>query len=75
MDTVDIQAVESKLSDVTVTAIPLSRPSQPIMNHGSHREFQVQTNVNTTSTPLSSNSPQTGKYNLFLEILQMFVIR
>lgn len=69
MDTVDIHAVESKLSDVTVTAIPITRPSQPIINHSSHREFQVQTNVHTTSTPLSSNSPQTGKYNL-LEMLQ-----
>lgn len=69
MDTVDIHAVESKLSDVTVTAIPITRPAQPVMNLSSHREFPVQSNVNTTSTPLSSNSPQTGKYNLFLVIL------
>lgn len=60
MDTVDIQAVESKLSDVTVTAIPMAKPqpSQPNQNHSLHNT----NSTNTTSASVGLGSPQTGVY-------------
>lgn len=41
MDAVDIQAVESKLSDVTVTAIPVSIPKPPVHQPGQSKYAQL----------------------------------
>ncbi|XP_030754369.1 cyclin-dependent kinase 2-associated protein 1-like [Sitophilus oryzae] len=66
MDTVDIQAVESKLSDVTVTAIPISSTKTQNLNNS-------QTSNNTGSnTPVGLASPQTGlsKYAQLLNVIE-----
>ncbi|XP_066153124.1 cyclin-dependent kinase 2-associated protein 1-like [Euwallacea fornicatus] len=77
MDAVDIQAVESKLSDVTVTAIPIAKPSQSAINLGSHRdvtrELQMQNNtMNSGGMSDGQSSPQAGisKYAQLLAVIE-----
>lgn len=41
METVDIQAVESKLSDVTVTAIPMTPKASPPQQPGQSKYAQL----------------------------------
>lgn len=55
METVDIQAVESKLSDVTVTAIPMNPKPTP----------QTQ-----NTTPNNSNQPSQSKYAQLLGVIE-----
>ncbi|XP_019760340.1 cyclin-dependent kinase 2-associated protein 1 isoform X1 [Dendroctonus ponderosae] len=64
MDTVDIQAVESKLSDVTVTAIPMGRSPHPLQNYNLHRDLHSHNNTHSStispSTSVGLGSPQTA---------------
>ncbi|KAF7286848.1 cyclin-dependent kinase 2-associated protein 1-like [Rhynchophorus ferrugineus] len=65
MDTVDIQAVESKLSDVTVTAIPMSsNKPQNIIPQTS--------NILNNSSSSGITSPQAGlsKYAQLLNVIE-----
>lgn len=69
MDTVDIQAVESKLSDVTVTAIPMTKPLPQTQNI---QATSCITTNNSNSTPVGLSSPQTGlsKYAQLLNAIE-----
>ncbi|XP_050299047.1 cyclin-dependent kinase 2-associated protein 1-like [Anthonomus grandis grandis] len=69
METVDIQAVESKLSDVTVTAIPISRPPQ---NHGIYKESHSNQNHIANNVSVGLSSPQAGisKYAQLLNAIE-----
>ncbi|XP_019760341.1 cyclin-dependent kinase 2-associated protein 1 isoform X2 [Dendroctonus ponderosae] len=76
MDTVDIQAVESKLSDVTVTAIPMGRSPHPLQNYNLHRDLHSHNNTHSStispSTSVGLGSPQTGlsKYAQLLNAIE-----
>ncbi|XP_026474571.1 cyclin-dependent kinase 2-associated protein 1-like isoform X2 [Ctenocephalides felis] len=56
MDAMDIQAVESKLSDVTVTAVPMAKPALPQIS-------AIVQNISTKDTGLS-------KYAQLLNVIE-----
>ncbi|KAL1494208.1 hypothetical protein ABEB36_009840 [Hypothenemus hampei] len=69
MDAVDIQAVESKLSDVTVTAIPMTK--QPLTGHNPAPYREVHNAASTaSSTNLSSSQSGLSKYAQLLNVIE-----
>lgn len=55
METVDIQAMESKLSDVTVTAIPMNKNSNTVIQ---------------PSQPITKQDPGQSKYAQLLGVIE-----
>uniref|UniRef100_A0A6B2E7G3 Putative cyclin-dependent kinase 2-associated protein 1 n=1 Tax=Phlebotomus kandelakii TaxID=1109342 RepID=A0A6B2E7G3_9DIPT len=69
MEPMDIYSVESKLSDVTVTPIPMARPSQHFQPQ-IHGQFSQPMASGSSQTPVSNNTSGLSKYAQLLAVIE-----
>lgn len=71
MEAMDIQAVESKLSDVTVTAIPMSgKSAHKDQNHGGNNHTTISSVPASSPSSSSKDKDGTSKYAQLLAVIE-----
>lgn len=71
MEAMDIQAVESKLSDVTVTAIPMSgKNMHKELSHSSNSQATISTVPATSPSSIKDKDNGMSKYAQLLAVIE-----